>query len=58
MEPIKANEGIKKLVRISRKTFRIPENLLYYDPQAYQEAERTIIKFVIQQGSLKGIVRA
>ena len=52
---MKTNQGIKKIVRESRRAFRIRENLLYYRPEDFEAAERKFVKFVLERGGLQAM---
>ncbi len=49
---ISGPSGIRKLVALYRKQFRIPENLNHYSPEDLLAAERKFIKFSLQDGNL------
>ena len=48
---ISGPNGIRKLVAVYRKQFRIPENLNHYSPEDLLAAERKFIKFSLQDGN-------
>lgn len=42
--------GMKRLVRMGRERFRIPENLNHYSPEDFATAERQFVKECILLG--------
>jgi hypothetical protein len=46
---VKANKGIKSLVKIYKALFRIPENLDHYSESDYRTAERRFLKYALEQ---------
>lgn len=44
------NTGIKLLLEQYRKQFRIPENIEYYSPEDYRNAEKKFLKYVLTEG--------
>jgi hypothetical protein len=52
---MKANAGIKKIVRESRRLFRTPENRLHYSEKDFEEAERKFVKFMLQSGGFRSM---
>lgn len=55
---MKTNAGIEKIVQISRRMFRTPENLLHYDDKDFEEAERKFVKFMLQSGGFRSMETA
>jgi len=47
---VKGTNGIRKLVALYRKQFRIPENLDHYSAEDLLAAERKFIKYALQDG--------
>ena len=50
---LRANKGIKSLIKIYKSRFRIPENLDHYSESDYRTAERRFLKYVIEQGKIE-----
>lgn len=48
----KKNDGKKALIKKYRDFFRLPENLHYYSPEDFKEAERKFIKYALQMGDV------
>lgn len=48
----KKNDGKKALIKKYRDFFRLPENLHYYSPEDFKEAERKFIKYALQKGEV------
>ena len=47
---VKGTNGIRRLVALYRKQFRIPENLDHYSAEDLLVAERKFIKYALQDG--------
>jgi hypothetical protein len=45
----RTNRGIKSLIRLYKKIFRIPENLNHYSKKDYRKAERRFLKHALEQ---------
>jgi Fe2+ transport system protein FeoA len=46
---LRANRGIRALIKIYRNIFRIPENLNHYSEKDYRAAERKFLKLALEQ---------
>ena len=46
--------GIQSLLNFYRSMFQIPENIDYYSPEDYREAERKFLKFCLMSGAHGG----
>jgi len=46
---LKANLGIRLLIKIYKNIFRIPENLNHYSEKDYRAAERKFLKLALEQ---------
>jgi len=46
---LKANLGIRVLIKIYKNIFRIPENLNHYSEKDYRAAERKFLKLALEQ---------
>ena len=51
-EHYRINEGVEKLIKNYRKSFRIPENLNYYSAEDFKNAERQFVKYQILKGKV------
>ena len=47
------NAGIKQMVSMYRKMFRIRENLEFYSEKDFIAAERKFLKYALLQGAMK-----
>jgi hypothetical protein len=52
-DDVKANKGIKSLVKIYKALFRIPENLDHYSESDYRTAERRFLKYALEQRKIE-----
>jgi hypothetical protein len=50
---LKANRGIRALLKIYKNIFRIPENLNHYSEKDYRNAERKFLKYSLEQRKLE-----
>jgi len=46
---LRANRGIRALIKIYKNIFRIPENLNHYSEKDYRAAERKFLKLALEQ---------
>ena len=46
---LKANRGIRALIKMYKNIFRIPENLNHYSEKDYRAAERKFLKLALEQ---------
>jgi len=47
------NAGIKQMVNMYRKMFRVRENLEFYSEEDFVAAERKFLKYALLQGELR-----
>ena len=52
-ESAHGNAGIKQMVNMYRKMFRVRENLEFYSEEDFNAAERKFLKFALLQGELR-----
>ena len=50
-----ATAGIQRIVNRYKALFRIPENLNFYTPEDFLNAERKFLKFAIMNGGLESL---
>ena len=50
---LRANRGIRALIKIYKNIFRIPENLNHYSEKDYRAAERKFLKQALEQRKLE-----
>jgi len=50
---LRANRGIRALIKIYKDIFRIPENLNYYSEKDYRNAERKFLKYSLEQRKIE-----
>jgi hypothetical protein len=50
---LRANRGIRALIKIYKKIFRIPENLNHYSEKDYRIAERKFLKYSLEQRKIE-----
>jgi len=50
---LKANRGIKALMKIYRNISRIPENRNHYSEKDYRNAERKFLKYSLEQRKIE-----
>ncbi len=50
---LRANRGIRALIKIYKNIFRIPENLNHYSEKDYRNAERKFLKYSLEQRKIK-----
>jgi hypothetical protein len=45
-------DGLKNLIMIYRKAFKIPENIYHYSEQDFKNAERQFVKYMLYTRAL------
>jgi len=50
---LRADRGIKYLIRLYKNIFRTPENLNHYSKSNYRKAERKFLKYSLEQRKIE-----
>jgi len=50
---LRRRNGIQSLINRHKKLFLIPENLNYYAPKDYKNAERKYLKYALHEGKIE-----
>jgi hypothetical protein len=50
---LRANRGIRALIKVYKNLFRIPENLNHYSQKDYRAAERKFLKYSLEQRKIE-----